>query len=133
VKLILGIMAGAFALAGWRNMPRLDQPSASAAGLVIGICLVLAYNLGARSTRASAMAVATARAEAHATALAQGGSARSTVNVVIADGGRRAARAEHAALDDLPWIDYSAQPVASELPQDVIESMTEDVRDVEPA
>ena len=123
-------MAAAFVLAGWRNMPRLDEPSAKAAGLVIGLALVLAYSLGARATRASAMATAVASAEARATALAQGGSARSTVNVVIADGGRRAARAEHGGLDALPWVDYDAPAVASELPQDVLESMTEDVRDV---
>lgn len=103
------LMAMAWALAGWANLPRLDHPQASAAGFAIGGTVFVAYLFGSRSTAASAMATANARAEAHAAALAHSASASSSsaqVAVVISSelGASAAGARQFSGLEAAPWM-----------------------------
>jgi hypothetical protein len=103
-RLLAWIMAASFAFAGWRNLPRLDHPQASAAGVGIGACILLSYYAGTRRKRDAAVAVAVARAEARAAAHA--GATAAVVNhvaVVVPERGARAAGAT-LGLDDAPWL-----------------------------
>lgn len=99
----------AWALAGWRNMPRLEHPQAAAAGFMVAVSVWLAYWAGTRTQRSKAVAAAVARAEAAALAVAQGGAAASDARaqvVVINNpvaGGRHAAEAA-VGLDAAPWL-----------------------------
>lgn len=97
----------AWALAGWRNMPRLSHASSAAAGLAIAGCCLSCYWLGTRTKRAAAIAVATAHAEATAMASVQAATAsNASVNLYL--GGRAAEGASRAGhylgLENAPWL-----------------------------
>lgn len=123
------LVAVAWALAGWRNLPPLEQPQASAAGLAIGATCFLSYLFGSRSTLASATATATARAEAHAAALAQSNSSSNStaqVAVVISPGMGAASvgATKFGGLDSAPWMIGATRD--EELEQDWLEQATLD-------
>lgn len=128
-RLMAGAVAVAWALAGWSNLPRLEHPSAAAAGLAIGGCCLLCYLFGARNTRASAEASAWAHAEARAAAIASSTSAATStaqVAVVISPelGARVAGQNRVSGLDAAPWmIGATRDP---ELEQDWIEQSVAD-------
>lgn len=109
IKRLLVICFGiGWAFAGFRNLPRLPQPYAAAAGVIVASSLALAYWAGTRRRRDSAVAAAVAKAEAHAAAVANvASSARSdvTTNVIVVDPERGAQRAGASlGLADAPWL-----------------------------
>lgn len=98
-KLIVAGMAIALALAGFKNLPRLDDPSSSAAGVALGACVFIAYVVGKKTSAASAMAVAMAKAEAVATSRSKSeSSAVAGVQVLINNDPVRGAR--HVAVQE---------------------------------
>jgi hypothetical protein len=126
-RLIGGAVGIAWALAGWANLPRLDHPQATAAGLAIGGTCVLSYFLGARQTRVSAEASAWAKAEARAAAIASSTStSNAQVAVVLSSelGARVQGEKRLAGLECAPWM-IDAAPVA-EAEQDVVAQMIAD-------
>lgn len=107
LRVIAGAMACAWALAGWRNMPRLAHPAASAAGLAIAGSILIAYWLGGKRVKESAVAMAVAKAEATALASVQASNDnRSNAQVVVhLDPGVGALRAgQVTGLDSAPWM-----------------------------
>jgi hypothetical protein len=95
-RVVVGFIAAAFVFAGWRNLPRLDQPSAGAAGLLLAGAVVVAFFLGRRSVHAEAVATAVASARAEAAAAAHAGAqAVSQVVVNVGDGARAVAAREY--------------------------------------
>ncbi len=125
IRLIAGGIAIVWAYSGWKNLPRLDHPSAMAAWLAIAGTCVLCYFLGARQTRATAIASAMAKAEAHAAALASSSSnssAQVLVQVAPEFGARSRAMHELDGLDRAAWIGAPKQ-VAE---QDVMAMAMED-------
>lgn len=123
----------AWSLAGWRNMPRLPQPQASAAGVMIGLALLAAYWVGTRTNRSKAVAAAVARAEAAAVAAATGGSADSSASaqvVVINTPAAGAAATGRAALnlEDAPWMVGAHRTVELD-EREALEVAWEDVRE----
>lgn len=128
-RLLAGAIAVAWALAGWRNMPRLEHPQATAAGLAIGGTVWIAYWLGAKQTSATANASAWAKAEARAAAIAASTSAAaatSNVNVVFAPelGARMAGEARLTGLESAPWMVGATRD--AELEQDFLVQALED-------
>jgi len=88
-RVVVGFVAAAFVLAGWRNLPRLDQPASGAAGLLLAGAVLLAFWLGRRSVRVEAIATAVASARAEAAAAAHAGAqAVSQVVVNVGEGAR---------------------------------------------
>ena len=128
-RLIGGAVGIAWALAGWANLPRLDHPQATAAGLAIGGTCLLSYFLGARQTRVSAEASAWAKAEARAAAIASSTStSTSQAQVVVAinaeNGARVQGQGKLAGLESAPWMIGAVPQVDVE--QDVVAQMIED-------
>jgi hypothetical protein len=126
-RLIGGAVGIAWVLAGWANLPRLDHPQATAAGLAIGGTCVLSYFLGARQTRVSAEASAWAKAEARAAAISSSSSSsQAQVAVVInaENGARVQGQGRLSGLESAPWM-VGAVP-QSEIEQDVVAQMIED-------
>lgn len=128
-RLIGGAVGVAWALAGWANLPRLDHPQATAAGLAIGGTCVLSYFLGARQTRVSAEASAWAKAEARAAAIASSSSASTSqaqVAVVINSelGARIQGQERLTGLEAAPWMIGAVPQVDVE--QDVVAQMIAD-------
>ena len=128
LRLIVAVVAAAWAVAGWKNLPRLDHPSNIAAGLAIagtcGVCYwcgrALTRNSAYASARASA--IATARAAADAKSNAQ---AAAAINVFMAgpEGGTAGSvPLAVQGLDDAPWIG----PPKAVAEQDVVVQMLED-------
>lgn len=128
-RLIGGAVGIAWALAGWANLPRLDHPQATAAGLAIGGTCLLSYFLGAHQSRASAEASAWAKAEARAAAIASSSSASSSnaqVAVVISSelGARVQGQQKLTGLESAPWMVGASRQ--EEVEQDVVAQMIED-------
>jgi hypothetical protein len=126
-RLIGGLTGVAWALAGWANLPRLDHPQATAAGLAIGGTCLLSYFLGARQTRVSAEASAWAKAEARAAAIASSSSSSSAqVAVVISSelGARAAGQERLSGLESAPWMVGAVRQ--DDIEQDVVAQMIED-------
>lgn len=128
-RLIGGAVGVAWALAGWANLPRLDHPQATAAGLAIGGTCLLSYFLGARQTRVSAEASAWAKAEARAAAIASSSStSTSAAQVVVAINSEHGARVQGqerlVGLESASWMIGAAPQVDVE--QDVVAQMIED-------
>ena len=127
VRLIAGCIAVGWVFAGWRNMPRLDHPSALAAGLAIGGTCFISYWCGRSLTRNAAYAAARANAEARALAASQSrAQAQAVVNVFqSAPAEERQALVPRTArgLEDAPWI---AGPKSAVVEQDVLDSMLGD-------
>lgn len=126
VRLIAGCIAVAWAFAGWRNLPRLDHPSALAAGLAIGGTCAISYFCGKTLTKNSAYASARAYAEARAAAVAQSKSqAAANVNLFMGNpelGASYVAAQQLGGLDGASWIGSRKQ----EAEQDVLVQMVED-------
>lgn len=100
-RVVISILAVAFAFAGFRNLPRTSDPQAAAAGLVLGGLVVLAFVGGRRSVKAEAVATAVASARAEAAAAAHSNAqALSQVNISL--GAREAAVAEFGEQPE--WI-----------------------------
>lgn len=127
-RVVVGALMVAWALAGWRNMPRLEDPQASAAGTAVAVSVLAAWWLGRRSVRASAVAAAVASAVAAAEARSQAtAAAQASVVVNLATGARQAAARDYGGLDAAPWI-VSGQTVP-ELEGEALDSALEDVLD----
>lgn len=129
-KLVLAVVLGfGWAMAGWRNMPRLEQPQASAAGLAIACSVGLAYWAGTRRKRDAAVAVAVAQAEAHATAVAAASLAASQhVHVVVDNSqGARAQGSRQFGIEDAPWI--VSHETRAEIESEALDVALEDVLD----
>lgn len=124
------LIALAWVVVGWRNMPRLEDPQALAAGIAVGVTCLLAYFMGRRSSSATAIAQAVASAEARARARASATSTSQAVgNVFVVGAGGAVApspagdRMEYlGGLDAAPWIG-APKPL---MEQDVMESIGED-------
>lgn len=130
-RLIAWVMAGAFAVSGWRNLPPLPQPTAGAAGLSIAGCVLLAYYAGTRRKRDQAVAVAVARAEARAAARSSAAAtAVNHVQVVVPQFGARAAGAAAFGLDEAPWLIGTQRAVEVE-ENEALEAALADALDAE--
>lgn len=104
-KLIVAGMAIALALSGFKNLPRLDDPSSAAAGVALGLCIVIAYVVGKKTSAASAMAVAMAKAEAVSKSRSSSeSSAVAGVQVLINNDPLRGAR--HVAVQEHPTPEW---------------------------
>lgn len=128
-RLVLGIVAAAWVLAGWRNMPRLDDPSAGAAGVMIAATCVLCYFCGRRRAYAQATAIANARAEARAAAAATSTSTAQAAVIVQLDpalGARQAAAEAHGQPE---WIAPRTRAVLEA--SDATDSVLADVLEAE--
>lgn len=129
IRLVAGLIAVAWAVAGWMNLPRLAHPQASAAGFAIaGTCLVC-YWLGAKQSKASAWASAWAKAEARANAIASSTSAStSTAQVAVivspALGANVQGRGRLTGLEAAPWMLEAHRD--AELEQDFLAQSLED-------
>ena len=127
IRLVLAAIAGSCVFAGWANLPRLDQPSSGAAGLLLGGVVILAYVLGRRSigAEATAIAMASARAAAQANSTS-GASAHSQVVVVTgAEGARAVAERTYGAA---PWIGGRLSDLEQLQGSDAMESVQEDLQ-----
>lgn len=136
VRSLLTVVLGcAWVFAGFRNLPRLSHPSAAAVGLVVGVCLLLAYRAGRRSVSDSAIASAVARAEASALAAARSraeSSSAAQANVFVNLDPAQGARAAGAAtgLDSAPWL-VGAHRRAEVEDSEAVELALEDVHGLE--
>lgn len=120
-KIVVGFLAVAWAFAGARNFPRLNETSNAAACVVVASCVVGAYWLGCRSKRASAMAVAAAVAIAESRA-ASAATATASVHVVLDPS--LGAMYSGAGPGSLPWI--GAREVDM-IESDAVDSMVLDI------
>lgn len=103
-RLVAVAMAVVFAIAGWRNLPPMTDQVSSAAGFTLAACVLIAYWMGRRSTRAHAVAQATASARAEAAAAAHAG-AQSLAQVVVVTGdGHGAREAAQRAFGQPSWV-----------------------------
>lgn len=110
--LVVAVVAGSWAIAGWQNMPRLADAQSAAAGLAVAATCAVCWWVGRRSGRAAAVAVAVAAAEARAAALAASRSdatAQAAVVVNVGEGAREVAAVDMGGLDSAPWM---GEPVA---------------------
>lgn len=106
--LVAALSAAAWAFAGWRNMPRLADPSASAAGVMMAGSVLMAWWAGTRHAAAKVIGRAVASAEARAESRAQSASAATAdarqVVIVNATEGARAVGAAEYGTGGLPWV-----------------------------
>ncbi len=112
-SLVTTVLCVAFAFAGFRNLPRLEQPASAAAGLAIAFACWVCFRSGQRQARESAKTAAIAAAEAAALAAATSeasssstAGASASVNLLVLGDRSRGARAAGQAtgLDEMPWI-----------------------------
>ncbi len=112
-SLVTTVLCAAFAFAGFRNLPRLDQPASAAAGVAIAVACWICFRSGQRQARDSAKTAAIASAQAAAVAAAAADSSSSStsgasasVNVLVLGDRTHGARAAGAAtgMDEMPWI-----------------------------
>lgn len=122
----MGFIAAAFVFAGWRNLPRIDQPQSSAAGLLLGGAVLLAFWLGRGSVRAEAVATAVAQARAQAAASAHAG-AQSVAGVIVNVGeGARQVAADQFGQPE--WVGARQVVVSEQIEgSDAVMSALEDV------
>ena len=129
-RVIVGFIAAAFVLAGWRNLPRIDQPAAGAAGILLGGAVLAAFWLGRRSVRAEAVATAIATARADAAAAAHAG-AQAHSQVIVNVAGDRPADGARSVAEDLyghpEWIGPARVDIAQLDGSDAIESMSDEL------
>jgi hypothetical protein len=129
IRLLVVVMSCSWALAGWRNAPRLAHRDSLAWGLSIAVAIGVAYWLGCRSQRAAAIATAVASAKAEAVASAISGSssvAQQAVSVHLnVAPGAPPAYSVPSGLDAAPWmVGAAARPVLDD-PETLI-ALTED-------
>lgn len=124
----MAVVAGVFAIAGWRNLPPLEDPSAGAAGLVLGGLVVLAYRLGRRSVSAEAVATAVASARAESAAAAHAG-AQAASNVIVNVGAGAAAVAA-AEFGSPSWLGEVRPDVEQLDGSDAVLSITDEREDL---
>jgi hypothetical protein len=129
-RIVVSVIAAACVFAGFRNLPPIEQPASSAAGLLLGGVVVVAFLLGRRSVRAEAVATAIASARADAAAAAHAG-AQSVAQVVVQVGesGRDVAAREYGQPE---WIAgpqrFDAEQLAG---SDAVESIRDELLDVD--
>jgi hypothetical protein len=126
-KVIAVLSAMAWAFAGWRNMPRLSHPVATAAGVSIAVAIMLGYWAGTRHAAAKVIATAIARAEATAVSVSASAAqahadSRQVVILNMADGARAVGAAEYGPVPE--WIGQARHAALDE------ETMTNLVADV---
>lgn len=127
-RLVVAAIAAASIFAGWANLPRIDQPASSAAGVLLAGAVLLAFWLGRRSVNADALAVAMASARAEATAAAHAGaSAHSQVVVVTGEQGARYAAQEHYGRPS--WIGEREPDLTQLHGSDAVASMLDDLHE----
>lgn len=130
-RLVAAAIAVAFVFAGWRNLPRIDDPQAGVAGLLLGGAVVLAFFIGRRTVHAEAVATAIATAHAEAAAAAHAGAqalSQVVVNVgePVAGGARQVAAQRYGQP---AWIGPARFETEQLEGSDALASMLDDVRD----
>ena len=127
-RLVVAVMAGFLVLAGWRNLPPIDQPSAGVAGLLLAGAVLGAFFMGRRSVKAEAFASAVASARAEAAAAAHAG-AQSVAQVVVNVDGESARSVAATRYGQPEWIGSGRVDVSQLDGSDAVESITEEVRE----
>lgn len=127
LRIIAVAIACVWAWAGWKNMPRLEHPQSTAAGLAIAVSCLVSWWVGVSGARASARAEAYARADARAAARSESRSqAAAAVNLymgVPSEIREQSVPLAGRGLESAPWI---GAPKVAMLEQDLAESMMED-------
>lgn len=136
MRLLALVLAGVWALAGWRNLPQLDHGTGAAAGFVMATSILLAFWAGTRLQRDQNRATAVASAEATAVAAVTAqttSTAAVNVNVFTPNDAARAS-ARHNLRDPLenaPWLQGAHRRPDLDDSGDAYSVALEDVAEIE--
>lgn len=127
IRLVLAALAGACVFAGWTNLPRLENPSSGAAGMLLGGVVLLAYFMGRRSVSAEATATAIASARAAAASAAHAG-ATAHSQVVVVTGGEGARAVAERTYGAPSWIGGRLTDMEQLQGSDAMQSVVDDLQ-----